>query len=136
MRTDLAIARSLGVSLRRFNGWEPTTVTTTRPDGTTITTRDPEFDAWERSLWIAFDAWEKQYCPGCGTPYERGLWDNDAEPDKRPRWRVGMYRCRPCEVLEQVQSKHVKALEAANHDQPVPTHHLKWFAFEHPEGRP
>lgn len=73
LRAELEAARSWGVSLRRFSGWEPDSVTTYEydPDGRlvrTVTTVDPEWDGAERDNALALAAYEADLCPGCRRP--------------------------------------------------------------------
>ncbi|PLS25974.1 hypothetical protein [Bifidobacterium parmae] len=52
----LKCARSLGMSLKRFDGWEPTD-------------DDPtEWDETERTWMLALQAYEDGLCPVCGMP--------------------------------------------------------------------
>lgn len=128
LRGDLKRARSLGVSLRRYLGWEPTTTTRTGPDGTTITRRtEPEFDDWERALWAALDAYEAGCCPDCGIPHAEGLFDADKPLGDRVAWQVGMAQCEPCKAIETAQHAHTEQLRKRHRDAWFPTRFMKWF---------
>ena len=120
LRQDLRIARSLGVSLRRFWGWEPAT----HGD-----IREAEFDAWERALWRAFDQWESDRCPDCGQAMSQSLWRIIS--DDRPRWRGGYHECTACHDLELAQIKQAHDDEQRRKlrpsDPPPPTRYRKWF---------
>lgn len=127
LRADIATSRALGVSLRRFLGWEPRTITTTRDDGRTVTVREPEFDDWERTIQAAYTDWERGLCRDCGHPLAESLWDPDAEV--HPQYRAGFRQCRACEVLE-IAAHTQGDLDQRQSKQnrfPVATHHRHWF---------
>jgi hypothetical protein len=67
-------AERLGLSLKRFRGWEPTTTVrhtwdrdnlSEQPDGYTSTV-EPEWDEVEQAWMIALNIWRANRCPGCG----------------------------------------------------------------------
>jgi hypothetical protein len=70
-------ARTLGVSTRRFEGWEPkqtTRVTEWTPDGRPavwVTEPEPEWNRRERSLMLALALWEGQLCRKCHEHLEQ-----------------------------------------------------------------
>lgn len=65
-------ARALGISYKRFQGWEPRTVYEYDADGRLIASRpEVEWDETERDWMLALDAWEaSEVCPLCGWPRE------------------------------------------------------------------
>lgn len=133
LRADLRRAEKLGISLRRFHGWEPATYTA---NGRTFT--EPEYDAWERALWRALDDWEATRCPGCGNDISESLWDPKRPAHERPGWHASYRQCRACEVLliaQNVQSKRdeerAKALPKGT--APPPTQHRHWSVIRDDE---
>lgn len=113
----MRLARSLGISLRRFQGW--------RPDA------GPEFDDWERALWRCFDDWERDRCPDCGQSLHESLWREDTPETHRPRWKVTTDWCMSCRELETAQLRastiDQKRARALPPDQPPPpTRYRKW----------
>lgn len=133
IRQDLKIARSLGVSLRRFWGWE---ATTWRSDDGGKTVREAEYDEWERALWRAFDNWEQGRCPGCGEPFAESIWDR--KDDSRAKYRAGYHQCNACLALENAQIKQsnlddeLRKSRGKNAD-PIPTRHRHWFVERNDE---
>ena len=69
-RREVEVARSLGISHRRFLGWEP--VTRYRYDDhgrVTDSWREPEWSPPEREKMLALAFWDAVYrCPVCGGP--------------------------------------------------------------------
>lgn len=130
LRRDLRIARHLGVSLRRFHGWEPPQHTHTHPDGSTTTIPQPEYDAYERALWRALEDWEAGLCPDCGQPLHLSLWDPDQPAEERAKWRALYSSCRACLELENAQNKVAdddkQTQERLKLEQPPPHRHRKW----------
>lgn len=127
LRDDLRIARSRGISLRRFHGWEPTTYTTRAGH----TYRDSENDAWERALWRAFDQWELTRCSGCGNSLEESLWDPDVPFEDRPKWWASFTQCLACKTLllaQGTQSKEDEKMQKAMGEgaSALPTQHRHW----------
>ena len=123
LRADIETARALGISLRRFLGWEPRTLTTHA--GATV--REPEYDAWERAIQVAYDGWRHSLCSDCGQPLQESLLDEKVPPDQRPRYRASFTQCRACEVLELSMAKQAeddKGKKVGN--LPAPTHHRHW----------
>lgn len=75
----MKLARRLGVSLKRLNGWEPATIFEYDDAGrlarsTPETEWDPEQVAWFEALAL----YESEQCPGCGgyRP-ETTSWEHD-----------------------------------------------------------
>lgn len=127
LRDDLRIARSRGISLRRFHGWEPTTFT--NASGHSV--QETENDSWERALWRAFQIWEDSRCSGCGNNLEESLWDPDIPTEERPRWRASYTQCLACMSLIQAQNKQheddQKQQKAMGEGAPaLPTQHRHW----------
>lgn len=65
-------ARALGVSYKRFQGWEPATVYEYDEAGRLVASRpEVEWDSTEQDWMLALDAWEQEeLCPLCGWPRE------------------------------------------------------------------
>ena len=112
------------MSLRRFHGWTPRTVSVTHDDGTTVTVAEPEYDDWERAIQSVFDT---AFCPDCGQPLDESLLDEKTPPDQRPRYKASFTQCRACEVLELSMAKQAEAdKDKKVGDLPAPTHHRHW----------
>lgn len=125
LRRDLRRAEKLGISHRRFMGWEPVTYSEA---GNTYT--EPEFDGWERALWRAYDHWQEGRCPNCGHDLEESLWDPKRE-GPAPRWHASYRQCRACEVLLIAQGVQARRDEQWHKSQPEgtpprPTGHRLW----------
>jgi hypothetical protein len=83
----LRTARAIGVSLRRFDGWEPVETTEVierdsegRPSKWR-TTRDPEWTIEERSWMLALGLYEDGLCNRCGVSLAESTSD-DVDPWK------------------------------------------------------
>ena len=128
LRADIETARRLGISLRRFHGWEPRRTTVRHPDGSWVTVTEPEFDGWERAIQAAYDAWRAGLCPDCGQPLSESLLDTSTPPAERPVYAAGFVQCRACEALELAIDKQaeVDRKRADQRTAPVPTHHRHW----------
>lgn len=79
------MARTLAVSVKRLDGWEPTEVTAYEYDETgrlarSVTTRGVEWDEVERGWLLALDLYEAGLCKRCGVPLAESL-DADHDPD-------------------------------------------------------
>jgi len=108
------VARQLGVSLKRFTGWEPRQVTKVlswTSDGKPAvweTRVEPEWDSYERSLMLALDWWESGLCQRCGHHLDETT-DPDTDPDnpaaKRTWLADGPYECFACKTLYQAEKK-------------------------------
>ena len=66
--------------------------------------REPEYDAWERAIQVAYDGWRHSLCSDCGQPLQESLLDEKVPPDQRPRYRASFTQCRACEALEPLPS--------------------------------
>ena len=115
----------MGVSLRRFHGWEPRTFTV-RDGDRTITVPETEYDAWEQAIQAAYDDWVAGLCPDCGQPLTESLWDANA--DHHPTYLAGFTECRACEVLEITVNRQAQAdqKQTERNNFPVPTRHRRW----------
>lgn len=93
-------ALRVGVSLRRWDGWEPRRVTVHtydqqgRPDRS-VTYTEPEWDDEQRGWVLALLEAEAGECSGCG-----GNLDDTMHPDAEEAW-VGEIagRCHRCTAL-------------------------------------
>lgn len=60
-------AERLGVALRRWEGWEPTTFYTYDENGRLVSsTPEPEWDEQERAWMLALEAYRRGRCTRCG----------------------------------------------------------------------
>lgn len=72
LRADLETAEALGVSLKRFSGWEPITTYTYDDDGRLLSSQpEPEWDEDEQIWMLALNFYRKMLCKLCGGP----LWE-------------------------------------------------------------
>lgn len=130
LRSDIRTARNLGVSLRRFLGWEPRQITVTRDDGTVVTVTEPEYDVWEQQVQAAYTAWLDDVCPGCGWPTRLGLWTGEPGGPTRDMFVASYRQCVPCDVLEnavnQVAANDRKVVEKNPDLLPPSTKHRHW----------
>lgn len=66
-RGRVEAAERLGISLRRFDGWEPTTTYTHDDQGRLISsTPEVEWDEEQQTLMLALARWRDLSCKGCG----------------------------------------------------------------------
>lgn len=92
-------ARSLGISLKRFTGWEPVTVVQHEYDddgrlARSMHTVEAEWDDEQRAWMRAFTQLAADTCSGCG-----GLLSDVLNPDVE--WVADHpLRCHKCEALE------------------------------------
>lgn len=72
VRSDVRTARTLGISYKRFQGWEPTTTYQYDEAGRMVTSKpEVEWDQTEQDWMLALDTWEQdELCPLCGWPKE------------------------------------------------------------------
>jgi hypothetical protein len=100
LRAEVEAAEKLGISLKRFRGWEPTTTTrytwdrdnrSEGPDGYTSTV-EPEWDEVEQGWMLALSLYRDRRCPGCG-----GDIDVTTNPENEEQYRhelpLQCFRC-------------------------------------------
>jgi hypothetical protein len=70
LRTEVEAAQQLGISLKRFRGWEPTT--TYRYDRGRLASSIPEveWDEQQQTYMLALAAYRQRRCPGCAGDLE------------------------------------------------------------------
>jgi hypothetical protein len=95
------VAQSLGVSLKRLNGWEPARVTEHEYDDAgrlfrSVERVEVEWDDTERAWMIALAELDGQSCSGCGgyLPETTHIDKSDGYVAEHP------WRCHRCEALE------------------------------------
>lgn len=95
LKAKATAARKLGISLKRFDGWEPKTVSwREKRDGrmVTVTERETEWDLEQQEWMLALDLAEADECPGChGRLSETTLAENDGAYVPKPPTRC--HRC-------------------------------------------
>lgn len=71
-RADVGAAHALGISYKRFQGWEPTTTYEYDEAGRLVSSRpEVEWDETEQDWMLAYEAWERdELCHLCGWPKE------------------------------------------------------------------
>lgn len=109
-------AHSLGLSLRRFHGWEPretTRVTARDAEGRPaewMTTREPEWDDDERDIMRARAHIEAHRCSQCGGDLDEYLTDQPPiADDPGYGFSVGPVWCRRCVAMARWKRGHEKA---------------------------
>jgi hypothetical protein len=99
---------TLGISPRRFEGWEPvahTKVTGWDVEGRPTawdTSQDPEWDAEDRAIIHALMDVKNDECPGCGQPLSESLHE-DGKPD--PTYDIGFLVCMGCVARDRAVKK-------------------------------
>jgi hypothetical protein len=84
LRRRVEAARTLGISLKRFEGWEPTTVHEHDEAGRLVSsTPEPEWDDAQQGWMLALAVYEDGLCPLCGRP--RRIC---SDPDGEGKWRA------------------------------------------------
>jgi hypothetical protein len=106
------------VSLKRFDGWEPTETTVHEYDDAgrlarSVATREPEWDAGQRGWMLALAEYRAGRCPDCRGELKQTLSieDWDVEPP---------IRCHRCTAIAEAASDHAK-----DHKH---MHALRWLA--------
>ncbi len=83
----------MGISLRRFEGWEPRTLYSHDDDGRLVeSTPEPEWDFQEQAWMLALGLYRKNRCHGCGGDLTE---TTDAKHEDRyhPILPVQCHRC-------------------------------------------
>jgi hypothetical protein len=111
-RERLTLARTLGVSPRKLNGWTPAERHEHYdPDGNltgyTVVTREPEWSDDDRNRLLALARFEGETCHGCG--YHESLTDPDGPNVFMPATRV----CPVCAGADQYRRVESDADEKA-----------------------
>jgi hypothetical protein len=102
LRRQVEAATRLGISLRRWSGWEPVRTVTTMPDGTQQITTEPEWDDDDRAWVEALLDLEAQRCPGCG-----GHLPETTDPANDGAYVTGPpHRCHRCTALHARQAQY------------------------------
>lgn len=86
----------MGISLKRFNGWEPQTLTRYEYDDQgrirhTVTTTESEWDDTERAWMIAHHLYKADICQGCG-----GTWSETTDIANEDAYLTEAIRCHSC----------------------------------------
>ena len=88
-------AKDLGISLKRFQGWEPRTVVEYQYDNgrvsRTISTTESEWDDTERAWMLALHVYNTDRCQGCG-----GRWSETTDPENEDAYTTDAIRCHAC----------------------------------------
>jgi len=117
LRARVEAAERLGISLRRFDGWEPVEETVYEYDEQgrlvrSVTTRDSEWDDEQQGWMLALAVWRANRCPNCGRDI-RECTDESAD------WHVPPpTRCHVTTALAIAQQQYYR-------DSPHP-HALLW----------
>lgn len=87
LRAVVKVARSYGISPKRFMGWEPKVYTSPG-----VMRQEEEWDEETRLLALAYEAWETSLCSGCGH-----LLSECTDIENEGLYRVGApTRCHAC----------------------------------------
>jgi hypothetical protein len=115
LRERVAAARQLGISLRRFDGWEAQQVTEYEHDERgllvrSVTTQEPEWDEEQQGWVLALAMWESFRCKQCG-----GDLHETAHPDNDPGnpHGKGVYRALPPAECYQCTALHAARSDPA-----------------------
>lgn len=116
-------AERLGVSLRRFDGWEPAEATEHERDYVgrvvrTVTTREPEFDDEDRGWFLALALCRRLTCSGCG-----GWLPDTTRHDAAHYVADAPYSCGSCVAQGVVQRAYAE-------DYPNDMHATRWSTPE------
>jgi hypothetical protein len=119
IRARVEAAERLGISVRRFDGWEPQTVTVYRyrKDGRikkTITVTEPEYDEHDRAWMLALSAYRAAHCPHCG-----GALHETTDPANEFAYHADSIRCFKCTALAKSADALTKGPMPAQHPQAV-----------------
>lgn len=114
----MEIAHGLGISLRRFHGWEPRVTTTVtardeqgRPSAWT-SRRASEWDDDERDIMRARHHIEAHRCAQCGGDLDEFLTDTEPIADNPGYgFSVGPVWCRKCVAIARWRRSHAKSDE-------------------------
>jgi hypothetical protein len=93
LRARVEAAERLGITLRRFEGWEPTTTYVHDSGGRLVSsTPESEWDEVEQGWMLALTEYRGSRCPGCGGDL---TVTTDADNDGRfaPLQPVQCHRC-------------------------------------------
>ena len=119
----------------RLAGRETRTYSRTHADGTTITSREPEWTRRDVDLLLSLAEWDADRCPcGCGQPMSVCLIDTDIPAADRPAWSTGYYECGAGLALAQAQEKQARRDEKTEKalGKPVITSHRLWQVAPRP----
>jgi hypothetical protein len=97
----------LGISPKRFGGWEPTETTRYVRDRhgkviKTITTHEVEWDSDQQSLMLALAEYRLQFCPDCG-----GELDETMKPENEFAYTaIGPWLCWGCQAVGRARDNY------------------------------
>jgi hypothetical protein len=100
----------LGISPKRFGGWEPTETTRYFYDRRgrvirTETTREAEWDSEQQALMLALAEGRLLFCPDCG-----GDRDETMDPKNEFAYKaIGPWLCWGCQAIGRAYDKYVES---------------------------
>jgi hypothetical protein len=100
----------VGISPRRFDGWEPAEVAEHEYDAAgrlvrSVTRREPEWDDDQRALLLGLAAYEEQVCAGCG-----GWLPDTTDRDADDGYTVDApTRCHRCTAIGHAAKRYADA---------------------------
>lgn len=93
----------MGISRRRFEGWEPRTVYSYDGDRVVAAVPESEWDERSRVEMLALGAWEARQCPGCGQDLAL-----TTDPKHEHEWKPASLQCNGCLVKSMSESTKAK----------------------------
>lgn len=101
----MILARTLGISYKRLNGWEPETVYTYDGDRLVSSRPEPEWDEEQVAWFLHLAEWEDGRCPSCGM-------QKSVCQDPATEWTAratGPYRCHVTTAIRRAQKGYAKS---------------------------
>jgi hypothetical protein len=89
---EVETAESLGISLKRFRGWEPTTHYTHRGGRLFSSQPEAEWDEEQQGWMLALKVYRDGRCPGCGGDLDVTT-AAESEDRYRPELPLQCFRC-------------------------------------------
>lgn len=116
----------MGVSLKRFRGWEPTTVYEHDDAGRLVgSAPETEWDTLQRGWMLALAEYRASRCRRCGNNI-----NETTAKEGTHQWRVRKVRCFACDALEGAQQ------QASNKPEDRPGARLMWVEKKARAGAP
>lgn len=135
----------MGLSPRRYAGWEPVTRAWTDADGVQRSQREPEWDWVDRAIITAWQRLVDRQCPQCHRPLALHRAEADAcreqgadDPDYAAslNYGVGYLTCPAVVALDHRQAQQEKADEPARKAGRSPERARTWLTWRTDEGPP
>lgn len=118
------------MSPRRYAGWEPSTTTSSLPDGRTRTVREPEWDWIDRAIVNAWLSLQRDLCALCGRPL--AVHEDDDEGD----YDTGYFTCTATLALDKAQARRHEEDAPERKRGHNPERARQWVTWTQAEGPP